>query len=131
MGRYTVLLIAVTVVATSIATSVVADSDFDQHTGRPPIMRPSLRNVHQNGLRLPEFSHFPRKEFVGVPFIILFDDEITEYEPYFDVATPSSRPPPQTPQLQPCLPSTEEKTFTTEVTNGVRIIRGHANQCAQ
>lgn len=130
MGRCLLMVLVVTVAVTGIATLAVAESDFDLHTGQPPIVRPSsLHGFHQKGLHQPELHHFPNHEFAGVPFIF-FDDETSGYEPYFEVATPPP-PPPQQTKWQPCSPGPREKTFTTEVSNGVRIIRGHSDQCAQ
>jgi hypothetical protein len=133
MGRFPLMVLVATVAVTGIATLAVAESDLDLHTGHPPIVRPSpLHGFHEKGFHQPEFHHFRRHEFVGVPFIF-FDDEMPEYEPYFEVATPSPSPSPSPPlpTPQPCSPGPREKTFTTEVSNGVQIIRGHSDQCAR
>ena len=130
MDRYLVssLLIGI-IVGMAPEGSAIADSDFDLHGGRPvtvqpnspPGARPEMGHSHH----IHDFQHHP---VVGVP-LLFFDNELLELEPEIRFVNPPSPPPPSLPVQQPCLPNPGEQTFTTEMTNGVRIIRGHSDRC--
>lgn len=81
------------------------------------------------------FSHHRpfkgRPALSATPFVFFDGGSFLDDEPY--VAAPTlvveSPPPIPTPAPQACPPGPPEPTFTSETTNGVRIIRGHTDRC--
>lgn len=72
-----------------------------------------------------------RHALSATPFVFFDGGSFLDEEPY--VAAPTlvveSPPPAPGPASQACPPGPPESTFTTETTNGIRIIRGHSDRC--
>lgn len=126
MFRYQILRLFVGAMIVPAATGLaVADSSFDMRGGQSAVVRPTLPHSAREEITHPNhFRHPPDHTVVGVP-LFFFDEEMPEPEP--DVVI--MNPPPLSPQPTPCPPGPPEKTFTTETTNGVSIIRGHSDRC--
>jgi len=65
------------------------------------------------------------------PFVFFDDGSLVDEVPYVAPQTlvVESPSPVSVPVPQACPPGPQEPTFTTETTNGVRIIRGHSDRC--
>jgi len=126
MSRYRVLFLLVDFV-TAIATLgyASAESSLDLHGGRPMAIEPksSLGARRDDGHH--PFHDFRQHIIIGVP-LFFFDPEPINTEPEIEVVPPS---PPLSPTQQRCPPGPSEPTFTTEMTNGVQITRGHSDRC--
>jgi len=72
-----------------------------------------------------------RPALSATPFVFFDGGSLLDDEPY--VAAPTlvveSPPPVPAPVPQACPPGPPQPTFTTEITDGVRIIRGHTDRC--
>lgn len=67
----------------------------------------------------------------ATPFVFFDGGSLLDEDPYIAPQTLviESPPPVSGPAPQACPPGPPELTFTTETTNGVRIIRGHSDRC--
>lgn len=72
-----------------------------------------------------------RPALSGIPFVFFDGSFLLDEEPY--IAPPTlvveSPPPASGPASRACPSGLPESTFTTETTNGIRIIRGHSDRC--
>lgn len=127
MGRHLALfLLAGVTVGAAPVGSAAADSSFDMHGGPPATIQPnSLLGARRPMGHSHQFDDFRHHTIVGVPLFFFFGERIPTAEPEIEFVAPPPPPPPQ----PPCPPGPRDPTFTAEVTDGVRIIRGHSDRC--
>lgn len=112
--------------------STMGDGRFGSHTvvASPHSLDRAIDRAHDHFFS----QHRPfkgRSALSATPLVFFDGGSFLDEEPY--VAAPTlvveSPPPVPAPAPQACPPGPPEPTFTTETTNGVRIIRGHTDRC--
>lgn len=106
--------------------------EFGSHTmvASPQSLDRAINRAHDQF-----FSHHRsfkgRPVLFGTPFMFFDGGSLLDDEPYIAAPTPivESPPPVSAPAPQACPLGPPEPTFTTDTTNGVRIIRGHSDRC--